>query len=184
MAKLKAESADQASQASTTTDASTGADASTTTDASSKTVDPSGIINTHSGVAAAAALVPVPGLDLITLVGIQAKMVHSIGQAHGQSLNNNKLKVAITSLITAAPASTFSALGASALKLIPGLGTILGSLASPAYFGASTYAVGKIFHMHFASGGNLLNFDAEAVKAHYKGLVDEKSAESATASAN
>ncbi|MDW3192766.1 MAG: DUF697 domain-containing protein [Cytophagales bacterium] len=171
----KADSADQTTQASAGTDAATG------TDASSTSVDPSGIINTHSGVAAAAALVPVPGLDLVTLVGIQAKMVHSIGQAHGQSLNNNKLKVAITSLITAAPASTFSALGASALKLIPGLGTVLGALASPAYFGASTYAVGKIFHMHFASGGNLLNFDADAVKDHYQGLVDEKTEEKTAA---
>ena len=36
------------------------------------------------------------------------------------------------------------------------------------FAGASTYAVGKVFTEHFASGGTFLTFDPEKVRKYYE----------------
>ena len=64
--------------------------------------------------------------------------------------------------------------GASSLiKAIPGVGTVLGVLAAPVFTTASTYAVGKVFIQHFEAGGNVLNFDPEAMREHFKAEFEE-----------
>jgi uncharacterized protein (DUF697 family) len=50
---------------------------------------------------------------------------------------------------------------------IPVVGSIAGLATVPAFNYASTVAVGRIFQKHFASGGTLLNFDAESMKATF-----------------
>lgn len=133
------------------------------------------IINKYSAIAAGVALVPVPGVDLLGLAGVQLKMTHSIGNLYDVKLQDNKVKVAISTLVTTIPANSFAAAGASVLKVVPGIGTALGALTAPAYYAASTYAVGKVFNAHFASGGTLLNFDAEQSKAAYAAYFAEQS---------
>lgn len=135
-----------------------------------------GIIKKYTAIAAAAALIPVPAVDLATLAGTQIKMVHSIAGVHGVQIMDNKLKVAIATLTAALPAGTIAAAGASVLKILPGIGNLVGALASPGFFAASTFAIGKIFHAHFASGGTLLNFDPEAMKAEYQAHFTEQAA--------
>jgi uncharacterized protein (DUF697 family) len=56
-------------------------------------------------------------------------------------------------------------IAASVLKMIPIVGQVGGVVAMGATAGASTYAVGRVFDMHFASGGTLLDFDATKVKS-------------------
>jgi hypothetical protein len=53
------------------------------------------------------------------------------------------------------------------IKAIPVIGQTTGSLALPITAGATTYALGKVFVMHFASGGTFLTFNPEKVKEHY-----------------
>lgn len=132
------------------------------------------IIKEYSAYASGAALVPAPGLDLATLIGVQLKMVHSIGKLYDVKLQDNKLKLAISSLITTLPAGGITMAGASLLKVVPFVGSFLGALASPAYYAASTYAVGKVFNAHFASGGTLLDFNAEKMKSYFASAYAEK----------
>jgi hypothetical protein len=51
--------------------------------------------------------------------------------------------------------------------MIPVVGTLLGGVAMPVLSGASTYAVGKVFIQHFASGGTFLTFDPAAVREYF-----------------
>ena len=55
------------------------------------------------------------------------------------------------------------------VKMIP----FVGMVAVPAFAGASTYALGKVFEQHFASGGTFLNFDAVAVRQHFLELYEK-----------
>ena len=48
---------------------------------------------------------------------------------------------------------------ASALKFLPGVGTMLAVISMPAFSAGATYVIGKVFMKHFASGGTLLDFD-------------------------
>ncbi|MFH6983475.1 YcjF family protein [Marinoscillum luteum] len=132
------------------------------------------ITNKYAAVASVAGLIPVPVLDLAALVGIQVKMVHEIARTYGKNLKDEALRVAISSLITTIPANSFASVGTSAFKAIPLIGTIFGGLTAVAYYGASTYAVGKIFDSHFSSGGDLLNFRAQDVKSAYVNLVKKE----------
>ncbi|MCP4106117.1 MAG: hypothetical protein GY749_11350 [Desulfobacteraceae bacterium] len=43
----------------------------------------------------------------------------------------------------------------------------------PVAASASTYALGKIFIQHFASGGTFLTFDPEKVKAYYAEMFED-----------
>ncbi len=43
----------------------------------------------------------------------------------------------------------------------------------PILCGAATYATGKVFIQHFASGGTFLTFDPAKVKAHYAQMFEE-----------
>ena len=43
----------------------------------------------------------------------------------------------------------------------------------PIFAGASTYAVGKVFHQHFASGGTFLDFDAEKTRGYFSQLFEQ-----------
>jgi uncharacterized protein (DUF697 family) len=49
---------------------------------------------------------------------------------------------------------------ASMLKFVPILGTITAGFAMPVLSGGATFAIGKAFIQHFASGGTLLDFHA------------------------
>jgi uncharacterized protein (DUF697 family) len=62
---------------------------------------------------------------------------------------------------------------ASAVKLIPIVGQTLGTVTMPIICSASTYATGKVFIQHFDSGGTLLTFDPEKVKAYYAEMLKE-----------
>ena len=48
---------------------------------------------------------------------------------------------------------------ASVLKAVPIFGTIVGSFVMPVLSAGATYAIGKAFIQHFASGGTLLDFN-------------------------
>jgi len=43
----------------------------------------------------------------------------------------------------------------------------------PITAGAVTYAVGKVFHQHFASGGTFLSFDPDKVRDYYAEMLRE-----------
>src|SRR6201999_4230329 len=65
------------------------------------------------------------------------------------------------------------ALGLSAIKFVPVLGPMVGLLAFPASSAALTYAVGKVFVQHFASGGTFLDFDPKTVRDHFVKQYEE-----------
>jgi uncharacterized protein (DUF697 family) len=118
---------------------------------------------------AAAAIVPVPYLDLVALGAVQVRMVRDLAQAYGVDADSETTKVAVSALLgTLAPAFVSGSLLGSSLKLVPVGGTILGSVGLAAFGSAATYAVGKIFVGHFEKGGTLSSFSAESVEEDLK----------------
>jgi uncharacterized protein (DUF697 family) len=68
---------------------------------------------------------------------------------------------------------TGTAVGGSLIKAIPVIGQIAGLFSAPILYGASTYATGKVYNQHFASGGTFLTFDPEKVKDYYTKMFEE-----------
>jgi uncharacterized protein (DUF697 family) len=123
-------------------------------------------IKNHVLVALSLGLVPLPIFDAVVLTGNQVKMVHALGKIHGvERLHQDALKAMIVSLAS----GTLPVVGiiglSSGLKLVPGIGSVLGS-GSVAITGAVlTYAVGRVFAKHFESGGTYLTLNKHRARA-------------------
>jgi uncharacterized protein (DUF697 family) len=118
---------------------------------------------------AAAAVVPVPYLDLLALGSVQVKMVRDLARVHGVDPGDETLQGVISALLgTLVPAGISTSILGSSLKMIPGGGSLVGSLGMAAFASASTFAIGKIFVIHFTKGGTLSNFSAEAIEDDLK----------------
>lgn len=116
----------------------------------------------------AVGLVPFPLLDLAALTAVQLKMLHSLAEIYEVEFKGSLGKSAISSLIGGLlPVASAAPVAASLSKFIPVIGHALSYGTLVVLNGASTYAVGKVFAQHFASGGTLLTFDPEAVRDYF-----------------
>ncbi|WP_415401824.1 YcjF family protein [Tateyamaria sp. SN3-11] len=112
---------------------------------------------------AAAAVIPLPYVDLISLGAVQLNMVRDLGKLYDVDAKDEVIKSAISALLgTLGPAALSGSIVGSSLKLIPGGGTLLGSAGLAAAGSAATYAIGQVFISHFEDGGTVENLDAES----------------------
>ncbi len=125
------------------------------------------IIRNHVGFSLGAALVPMPGADLLAVSAVQLNMLRQLAKLYEvgfiDSLGRN--------MISAVVGSSAARLGASLVKAIPGVGTIIGELSMPALSGASTYALGKVVAAHFHNGGDLGNLDVTNARRGYENEI-------------
>jgi uncharacterized protein (DUF697 family) len=137
----------------------------------------SSIIKTYMGWSAGAAFLPIPYVDLAAVSAIQVKMVADLAAIYDIPFSRNAVKSIIAGLIGSALPSALARGASSFIKAIPGVGTFLGTVTAPAFSSASTYAIGRVFVQHFEAGGNVLNFDPEAMRDHFKAEFDAAPAE-------
>ena len=131
------------------------------------------IVRNHVAASMAVGLVPIPLVDFVGVTGIQLNMLRSLAKAYSVPFSKDKGKNVLTSLIGGGASLPIGVAFGSLVKLIPVIGQTTGALAMPATTGAMTYAVGKVFIQHFASGGTFLTFDPEAVRAYYAEMLKE-----------
>lgn len=128
------------------------------------------IISNYTKGGALVGLLPWPVIDTLVVAAIQLKMLKSISDVYNVPFSDNSAKAAISALLgSVVPISLRSSL-VSLFKSNPAsaLVGIVGSLGMSAFSGGATYAMGKVFILHFESGGTLLNFDAEKLRAYYQ----------------
>lgn len=118
-------------------------------------------------------LIPIPLADMVVLTGLQLNMLRKLANTYNIPFSKDAGKHAIATLIGASVPVAAGAPAASLIKTIPIIGQTVGVLVMPAFAGAMTYALGKVFVQHFESGGTFLNFKPEEVKAHFAELLKE-----------
>lgn len=126
------------------------------------------IIKNHVGFSLGAALMPMPGIDLLAVSAVQLNMLRTLAKLYGISFVDALGK----NMISAVVGSSAARLGASLIKAIPGVGTIIGELSMPALSGASTYALGKVVANHFHRGGTLEDLDLQKARKGYKSEIE------------
>jgi uncharacterized protein (DUF697 family) len=108
-----------------------------------------------SGVAG---LIPLPVIDVITVGGLQIQMLRRLSQIYGVPFSENRGKALLASLAGSMIPATSGVGAASALKVVPVVGMLVSGFVMPVLSAGATYAIGKAFVQHFASGGTLLDF--------------------------
>lgn len=123
------------------------------------------VIRNHMLISMGVGFIPLPLMDVIAAGAVQMDMIRQMCKVYDVEFKENQGKAIVSALTT----SILTKMGVrSALKLIPGVGTILGGVTLAVFNGASTYALGEVFKKHFELGGTILDFDVDRVKKAYK----------------
>lgn len=130
---------------------------------SNKTAHADTIIRNHMIWSMGAGFIPVPVADFFAVSAVQLDMIRQLCTVYEVDFKQTQGKAVITAL----SGSSLARLGARAIKLIPGVGSVLGGVSLAILSGASTYALGEVFKTHFETGGTILDFDVERLKKYY-----------------
>jgi uncharacterized protein (DUF697 family) len=116
-----------------------------------------------------AGALPIPIVDILAITAVQIKMLKELSDLYDVGFKASAAKKIIYSLLASlGSVGIGSAVGGTLAKLLPSIGTTIGVVSVPIFAGAFTHAVGKIFLMHFESGGTVLDFDPNAMRSYFK----------------
>ena len=93
------------------------------------------IIRSHVLWAMGGGLIPIPLVDFAAVTAIQLEMLQQLARLYDVPYTQNTGKTFVSALT----GTTVARLGASMLKAIPGIGSIVGGLSMSVASGASTY---------------------------------------------
>lgn len=127
------------------------------------------LIRDHAVYAMGAAAIPIPVFDIVAVTGVQVDLVRRLAEAYDVRWDRSRGEAIVLSLAGA----SLARLGASVIKVFPGVGWLLGGATQIALSGASTYAVGQVFCNHFADHGELEEMDADALRSRYESFVSK-----------
>lgn len=113
------------------------------------------IVSKHVLWSMGAGAIPVPILDFAAVTTVQLGMLKDLCEAYEVDFSESLGK----SMITALAGGSLARIGASAVKALPGIGSLIGGVSMVVLSGAATYATGHVFARHLESGGDLFDFD-------------------------
>jgi uncharacterized protein (DUF697 family) len=122
------------------------------------------IIKEHVLWSIGAGLVPLPVLDIVAVSAVQLDMLKQLSSLYGIPFTEDEGKAWVSALA----GNVVARIGANALKLIPGVGTVLGGLSMSILAGGSTYAIGQVATGHFERGGTFGDIDMGAARRVYE----------------
>lgn len=119
-------------------------------------------------------MLPLPFVDIAAGTAVHLLMVRAIAAEYGVAFSRAAAQAAIASAVGGEAARWFGhGVGRSALKALPGVGSLAAMAAMPASAGSATYLLGRIFIAHFESGGALHDLDAAAAETHSRALKND-----------
>jgi uncharacterized protein (DUF697 family) len=132
------------------------------------------VVERFSLYSGAAGLIPLPGVDLATVGGVQIQMLRRLSQIYGVPFSNNRGKALVAALAGALVPATSGMGAVSLVKSVPVAGTVVAVMAMPTLSAGATYTIGTAFIEHFASGGTLLDFNPPDYRAFLKARKEKK----------
>ncbi|MEM6803083.1 MAG: DUF697 domain-containing protein, partial [Bacteroidota bacterium] len=126
-------------------------------------------IRDHVLYAMACGAIPGPFIDLAAVTAVQIDMLQKLANIHGLDYSEASSRA----LIGALAGNMLTKVGSSLFKIIPGIGTLIGMASQVVISGASTYALGDVFHRHASEGGTFENMNMEVLKKYYEQKYEE-----------
>jgi uncharacterized protein (DUF697 family) len=126
------------------------------------------VVDRHAKYAAAAGLLPIPMLDMATIVGVQVSMLRALAAQYGVPFSREQGRPLVTTLLGGLMPTLA---GHQVMKLV---GPVAGMVSVSGFAMASTHAVGRVFITHFESGGTLLDVDVEQSRRHVSAAVSRR----------
>lgn len=133
------------------------------------------IVSIYANWSSAGGLIPVPYLDMLTVSGIQARMVMELAVLHEAPFRPEILKTATAAIAGSSAPHVLSGITASVIaKHVPGVGTIAGSLGMAGFSNVATRVLGQVFTRHFAAGKDLDEKHLTSLRRDYQREMSKK----------
>lgn len=126
-----------------------------------------------------AGIIPVAFVDTAAIMAVQVKLLKELADVYDVPFRANAGKTAVAALLGGLTASGVSngllATGVfhGLIRSVPVVGPLIGWATLPGFAAAVTYAVGRVFDQHFASGGTFLSFDPKKVEGYFRQKFEE-----------
>lgn len=111
-------------------------------------------------------LFPIPFVDLVAVTALQLKLIHALAALYEVKFSEHRSRALLSALLGSGTSIVHAPKLAGAFKLLP-VSAPLALLSCSGLNAATTYAVGKVFILHFATGGTLLDFDPKAMQEYF-----------------
>jgi len=131
------------------------------------------LIKEHTLYSLGSGMIPIIGLDILANTAVQMELTRRLCKLYHLKFEEAQLRALLNALVGSTAARVYATGTKSLLKLIPGVGTMVGGVVVGLYAAASTYASGEVFKLHIEKGGTLNNFDAKAMQKYYKIKLEE-----------
>ena len=127
------------------------------------------VIKKHVLWSTGAGLIPIPLADLAAVTAVQVSMLEDLSEIYEVTYSEPVIK----NFVTALTGGMLARIGASMVKAIPGLGSLIGGLSMSVMSGASTYAVGQVARNELESSGDLSKVDISRAKSEFKAAFEK-----------
>lgn len=126
------------------------------------------IIQNHSWFSAVPGFLPIPVLDVAAITAVQLDMVRQLCKIYSINYSEQKGKSIVTALISSILGRIPGYAANSLLRIVPGVGWVLGGITLAFFARASTYATGMVFKAHFEEGGTLNDLNPKNFQKFYE----------------
>lgn len=121
------------------------------------------IVRQYTVWAAGGGLLPMPLVNIATVTGLQVSMLERLSKLYDADYSRSTAQMFVSAL-TGTTVLSVGYRASTALRFVPGIGTVIGGAAMSTLAGASTYAIGQATIKSLETSGDLLHVDIEQAK--------------------
>jgi len=124
------------------------------------------IVKRHSLYSAGVGIFAIPVVNVAGVAALQIKMLKELADHYEVPFEQDRVKSILASLVGGVVGTRLGYGMVGTIAKLPLVGSLLSVASLPLFAGGITYAVGKVFITHFASGGTFLDFDPDKVRSY------------------
>jgi len=129
----------------------------------------------YTQMAGGIVFVPIPFANVLGVINLQTKLLLELCELYSAHYSLLASRIHVVALISGVGDINMNRLPfRKLLKKIPGIKILAGTLSLSCFAKAATYAVGKVFQLHFENAGSLINFRAKDYKEEYERFFKEE----------
>lgn len=141
------------------------------------------IVKRNSLYSAGVGIFAIPVVNVAGVAALQIKMLRELADHYDVPFKQDQVKSIVTSLLGGVVSTRLGYGMVGTIAKLPLVGPLVSVATLPLMAGGVTYAIGKVFIQHFASGGTFLDFDPDKVRGYFREQVGKAKATTAAATA-
>lgn len=141
------------------------------------------IVKRNSLYSAGVGIFAIPVVNVAGVAALQIKMLRELADHYGVPFQQDRVKSILSSLVGGVVSTKLGYGMVGTIAKLPLVGPLVSVATLPLFAYGITYAVGKVFIQHFASGGTFLDFDPDKVRGYFREQVGKAKSTAAAATA-